>query len=394
VHVTAFVHEAPMLKETNAAVPLANIPPPSRLAPPMSLSLQSPTSSAYNMASPPSTPPTSLTPRSSISPSDDSSSILELSFEWEVKDGQPVRITKTHNPSTQSSPPTPPDLHYSTARTSDQHEKSPSPAPSISSSSSKMPGLSRSDSASSIQESQSSNPSRSFQRTQSTPTVLAGPSARGVARAVRFPSGDYREGTPEQDEKENILRTGASSEDAIPATKRPSWARGVGAHAMVQRPVGGISTGASSSSQRPLRQIAPGSLRPARMLKGVKYAHGMGAVHEHEGRTSPPRGPDDPTELGEFSAYGLLFFLSRLRCLVYKWVDNMSPVDDPNGPLSAPANGLRSQSHAYMDISPSLSTSAGNRPRRSASLSDAIAGIGDSLCPIRRYRNHFPSATS
>ncbi|KAH7884973.1 hypothetical protein F5I97DRAFT_1306508 [Phlebopus sp. FC_14] len=364
------------------------------------------------LVSPPRTPPTNAvdasknTRQPSTSPSDDSS-LIELSFDYELNSaGNYVRVSKGSARSNGSSPPTPHEILFdgplapkpsspplsSAQAVSYAYTKPPSPTLLNSPAPARRNSLSRSESAYSAHHSVppdhraqtllTGTSARSFQRVASGPAAItpwAQPSLRAPAsngprgtgrklgRPQRVPLDDYRQQQAEergewgphiQEEKENILAVSSDAEgmssDSAPRRVSPRLASRSASLSQVDgRAISGLPTRAYGSSVsvsgtnpvarpplQPGRQIMPGPNRAVRVLMGAKYGVGSGGfekINEHEGSES---------EAG---------------------VDYAGEETDTGGDEPQPLNGLLRQ-RSYV---PPVSQSNGNRPRRSASLSDA-----------------------
>lgn len=391
--------------------------------------------SASPSTSPPRTPgdnrlsvPTSTTPNS-----DDSSIIDDLSFDYICDpDGNIVRLSKG---SSHSSPPTPKE-----ALQPDPPGLKP-PSPDLLASPIARISLSRSESAYSaltgaVIGSSSAvvneKPSRSFQRVASGPALSIGPSSLGpsylaptasslskprvAARRITMEDGRERQDSISaprtrqtldansyayslQEEKENI-----SESEEHPFIQTASVAVKLrSSPPLVTRSVSAASTrvpsaraaylanGASSTSGRPLtevpqrgshaRQLLPAVNRAARIMKSSsasKYGSSTSAVNYD--RISEADASDNE-QLGALHS----------PKAAPAGGDDTEPEDEPIEPAMVPLPSSRPRAQGLsINVNPGLSSStvltqSGNtRPRRSASLSDAL-----SMFPTKNFIDSF-----
>lgn len=299
--------------------------------------------------SPPGTPtlvaPNSETPPGGTPSSDDSSVIDDLSFDYIVDpDGNFVRLSKGSNSksvSNHSSPPTPePSVSPPPSQLSTTGLKPPSPillnspvAPP------RRGSLSRSESAYPVLtttttdrvQSHPISAARSFQRVASGPALLPGTNASKTRNPL------VRRVTMEEP-----LVSGRKPLVDVPVPQRDS-----------QPP--------THSAQPARRQIGLGSKRAVKSsgLLSTKYASSASAnpnfdrISESEGEKEGnpndycPYGAGEETDTGD------------------------DDYDPPPASAAVPTTASRQRSHANMGGSV-LTESTGTRPRRSASLSDAI----------------------
>ena len=396
--------------------------------------------SASPSTSPPRTPgdnrlsvPTSTTPNS-----DDSSIIDDLSFDYICDpDGNIVRLSKgSSSKSTYSSPPTPKE-----ALQPDPPGLKP-PSPDLLASPVARISLSRSESAysaltggviNSSSAAVNEKPSRSFQRVASGPALSMGPSSVGpsylaptasslskprvTARRITTEDGRERQDSigatrtrqtldanaypySLQEEKENI-----SESEEHPFIQTASVAGKLrSSPPLVTRSVSAASTrlpsaraaylanGASSTNGRPLaevplpqrgshaRQLLPAANRAGRIMKSnsaSKYGGSVSAVNFD--RISETDASDN--ELGGHHS----------PKAAPAGGDDTEPEDEPIEPAMVPIPSLRPRTpglsinvNTGLSSSTVLTQSGNTRPRRSASLSDAL-----SMFPANNYFNCF-----
>ena len=412
--------------------------------------------SASPSTSPPRTPgdtrlsvPTSTTPNS-----DDSSIIDDLSFDYICDpDGNIVRLSKgSSSKSTHSSPPTPKE-----ALQPDPPGLKP-PSPDLLSSPVARISLSRSESAysaltgaviGSSTAAVNEKPSRSFQRVASGPALSMGPSSLGpsylaptasslskprvAARRITMEDGRERQDSigasrtrqtldansypySLQEEKENISESEEHPfiQTAAVAVKLrnspPLVTRSVSA-ASTRLPsarAAYLANGASSTSGRPLaevplpqrgshaRQLLPAANRAGRIMKSSsasKYGSSVSAINFD--RISETDASDNEYLGGNHSPKA-----------APAGGDDTEPEDEPIEPAMIPLPPLRPRTPGLsINVNPGLSSStvltqSGNtRPRRSASLSDALSmfSTNNSLdCYIQNFNSQrrLPPATT
>ncbi|RDB17945.1 Serine/threonine-protein kinase mph1 [Hypsizygus marmoreus] len=350
-----------------------------------------PSTSPKTTSTPPSTSPPRTPvdlkqrPSSSTPTSDDSSIIDDLSFDYVFdSNGEYVRLSKgSTSKSNNSSPPTPQD---NLPIQPDPPLKSSTP-PIL-----RRASLSRSESAypvlTSTSASQSDAPApRSFQRVASGP-ALSSNKARPFPRRVtleesnkhRLISRSARATDVLQHEKENILTEESEHDPAYPARILPSR-------------TGYVRSGTHLDPHQ--RQILPGPNRAGRVMKptvtaggAVRFTSGIDYVgggtlddNHHDVETDPEE--DSPQPLPASST-------------PFPSIDPIPEANDGAGselveplPSSVPSavSAARQRSYAALPSSSSsnsarettfpkevaLTLSTGTRPRRSASLSDALS---------------------
>ncbi|KAF9454714.1 Pkinase-domain-containing protein [Macrolepiota fuliginosa MF-IS2] len=386
-------------------------------------------------ASPPRTPVdlrtgTATTTRKSATPPSDDSYIEDLSFDYVLGgDGNMHRISKgsaKSSPQTYT-PPTPPD----DAIEPRDLKKPPSPI-SLNSPIGRTP-LSRSESAHSVLETVSSlaldnpeRPARSFSRVASGPLLsnpppYAAPTASSAAKPRTAPrritlddisepvatSSRPRQALdsqsyPYQDDKENISE---SDENPYQSGKRrlsPSLTSRSSARPALRTTYSSSSRPPTDSSQRAshARQVASAPNRPGRMLKAIstssKYSssaldryHDTDASENEYGPTSAPPNHSDrnsPTGIAQSNTESDL--------------GEDAEVDPTNIPIpsSATSSMFGRQKHLVVGTVAAASSfhqSSSNRPRRSASFSDALAHDDYQLQVQQQYVNgHSRPGTS
>ncbi|KAF8631786.1 hypothetical protein AX17_005001 [Amanita inopinata Kibby_2008] len=353
--------------------------------------------------SPPATPNQPSTP-----PSDDSSEIEDLSFEWIVDDnGNYVRLSKGSPKSNNSSPPTP-------YETSLHPEPPPSPPPRAS--------LSRSESAYSLPTAAATDkPSaRNFQRVASGPSLSMTPnfstatsSSRPRTHPRRMTSEDANSREQDlrkydfpsrsrpmldshqlvhQEEKENISEaeeppyhpsSSKLQRHSPPLSSRPISGSSRSTHQLASRMTYSSSSHAISRSLADVsqrashpRQILPGPNRPGRV---VKSASGSAPMIATKYSSSSSVGIEKiPEHEGSESEFGVNDHLSSVAAGDETDTGDEEPVADPLSSLPSQGTSLanvgRQRSLAIMPVasSSSLGQSHITRPRRSASLSDAL----------------------
>ncbi|KAG6332999.1 hypothetical protein ID866_6090 [Astraeus odoratus] len=373
--------------------------------------------------SPPRTPPTSATdapknPRQpSTSPSDDSS-IIELSFDYELDSaGNYVRISKGSSRSNNSSPPTPHEILLdgplptksssppatSTLVSSYAYVKPPSPI-LLDSPAPRRNSLSQSESAYPSQHSapadqlQRRPPSlatgssaRSFQRVASgpaalTPAAQTAPRApvsnglrgtgRKLGRPQRVPLDEHREqpyledredflrvrgdwDPRAQEEKENIVSSsdGGEGMSSDNAAKRPSprlASRSASLSQVDGRAISGLPTRAYGSMVPGAAAAPRPPLQPGRQIMPGPNRAARILMGAKYGVSAGGFDKINEHEGSESEAGG-----------DYVGEETDTAVDEPQ-----PLNGLLRQ----RSYTPALTQSSSTRPRRSASLSDASAG--------------------
>lgn len=319
----------------------------------------SPTLLGERRASPPRTPPliaidVSKNPRQSSTPPSDESSIIELSFDYELDSaGNYVRVSKGSSRSNNSSPPTPHEALLDSLPNKPSppvppytYMKPPSPillhSPALrrnSLSQAETAHVSQPQSAplDQPQHRSSGGSLRSFHRVASGPaavtpaaqTNLRVPGSRGtghkLTRPQRIPLDEYRdyqhveerEDNPRvrgewdlrnQEEKENIITSfdaiDGSSSDAVKRISPRLAGRsaslnqvdGRAAPIAPSRSYGTVLSGPIPASRAPLqssRSILPGPSRAGRVLMATKYRvgpGGFGKITENEGSESEAGG--------------------------------------------------------------------------------------------------------
>jgi serine/threonine-protein kinase TTK/MPS1 len=328
--------------------------------------------------SPPRTPEDNRTSSKSMTPnSDDSSIIDDLSFDYIIdSEGNLVRLSKgSSSKSNHSSPPTPQEASLQP----DLPLIKPPPSPDLLNSPVSRISFSRSESAFPVLSSGSSSgpqnekPARSFQRVASGPAIsmstsnLAPTSAslsnpRAASRRIGIEDGkDFHE-----------VNSSSRSRQTVESNS-PAY----------------LSNGASTASGRPLtdiqrstrsRQIMPGPNRAGRIMKSASVTKYNGSgVHPSFDRISERETSDN--EQADYYSPVQLAVNGDDTDLEDEPVVVVDPaaIPLPSGPhisggrqrgqsflnANVNVNGLSAGSTAALTLS-------GNRPRRSASLSDAL----------------------
>ena len=380
--------------------------------------------------SPPRTPEDNRISSKSMTPnSDDSSIIDDLSFDYIIdSEGNLVRLSKgSSSKSNHSSPPTPQDASLQP----DLPLKPPSPSSDLLNSPVSRISFSRSESAFPVVSSGSSigpqneRPARSFQRVASGPAIAMSSSylaptasslskPRAASRRIAMEDGrDFHEinsssrtrQTVEpnshsrtlQEEKENISESDEHPhiQTAMAAVKQrsspPLVSRLVSSSSSRVPPARAayLSNGASTASGRPLtdiqrgsrsRQIMPGPNRAGRIMKSTSASKYNGsAVHPSFDRISERETSD--SEQADYYSPVRLVVNGEDTDLEDEPVAVVEPaaIPLPSGPhLSSGRQRGQSVVSANANVgvsagSTALSLSGGSRPRRSASLSDALS---------------------
>ncbi|KAF8158393.1 hypothetical protein B0H34DRAFT_454137 [Crassisporium funariophilum] len=402
-------------------------------------------------SSPPRTPgdnnrlPSNNSSKSTTPNSDDSSIIDDLSFDYVFdKDGNFVRTSKGFSKSNHSSPPTPsesplqPDPPPTLKPPSPDFLASPIGRISLSRSESAFPILSTAGMSSTTQN---DKVVRSFQRTASGP-ALAMPASylaptassmskpRTAPRRITMEDGRDRHeaiGTSRtrqtldssvhpshtlQEEKENISDADEhvyiqTASVAVKQRSSPPLATRSVSSTLARMPAARaayLANGTSSASSKPLaevrnphaRQILPGPNRAGRIMKSsssLKYSNSASAANFD--RISEIDGSDN--ERGD-----------RYSPVTNLAGDDTEPEDEPVAavePASVPlpssiptgsyVNGVRHRTPSNLSVnvnvgisgSTALSQSGPTRPRRSASLSDALSNDDYQLQLQQQYQN-------
>ena len=348
-------------------------------------------------ASPPRTPIDFKPRTSNTTPnSDDSSIIDDLSFDYVFdNEGNYVRLSKGSSKSVQSSPPTPPD----NLPTHQPDPPKPSPLQ-------RRASLSRSESAYAALNvpPPDTAPGRSFQRVVSVPALVSNSQKRPFPRRVTQEDAKPRplsgSGPPRPSrttdissyphEKENM----ESDHDQLP----PSKSSGVASLARILPARTGYARTLLADAQQ--RQILPGPNRAGRIMKSISFGLGLSKPIPESHSTAPDEFPSDhETEPGKFPPQ-VLFILSLKVAAEYEppapastplpSVDDLATlvnggetevIESKQKPYAALPNTTNNRDTPPVK-EPGLGMSTGTRPRRSASLSDALS------------RRFFPSFVS
>lgn len=375
--------------------------------------------SASPSISPPRTPvdprtaATTNAARKVVTPPSDDSYIEDLSFDYVVDDnGNIHRISKGSSKSSPQAytPPTPPNDAIETK----EFKKPPSPislnSPVVRSS------LSRSESAYPVLETTSGTtsdkldrPARSFSRVASGPLLSAAPShaapttsstskSRTVPRRVTLDEASEKtEGAPissrsrqtldshshpYQDDKENISE---SDENQIAASGKRRLSPPLAARSSARPAL--RTTYSSTSGTRPLidiprathaRQVAPVPNRAGRMLKSTSVsAPKLSGSALHETDTSENEyGPSPISAPGNYGKRNSLN--GAIQSGAESDIGEDGEVDPTNVAVPSSATSSmfgRQKSQLFLGgaaVASSLKQSTSNRPRRSASFSDAL----------------------
>ncbi|KAJ2919207.1 hypothetical protein MD484_g1212, partial [Candolleomyces efflorescens] len=353
-------------------------------------------------------------PTPSATPSKSDDSVDDLSFDYEFDDeGQFVRRSKGGNrysmgsTSAQSTPPTPQDSLPDSSPEPSEPPKSSSPAPRGSS-------LSRSESAYAVlttaqpipAPATETKPLRPFQRVISGPATAGTPSylaptiasSRGARimprritmedhrdRPEALPIGRFRQtldsssthASAFQDEKENIGELEEKPPTTV-TTRRASPT--LASRATTSRMSSSRTSYSASNNGRPLadvpvpqraptaRQLLSGPNRPGRVMKSSSSLKYSASNNDRLGEV---------TELGEAEPAH-----RENELLVRAASEEAEQQDDPVEPANIPlpnsgslTNGMRNRRDLNINVHPAnslLSHSGSTRPRRSASLSDAL----------------------
>ncbi|KAF8225901.1 hypothetical protein L208DRAFT_405195 [Tricholoma matsutake] len=341
--------------------------------------ITTPPMSTESFLTPPSSPPRTPVeykprPANTTPNSDDSSVIDDLSFDYVFDhEGNYVRLSKGSSKSNHSSPPTPPDnIHPD--------------IPSKLSPPNRRSSLSRSESAYATLNVAPSDPApaRSFQRVTSGP-ALSSHKARTFPRRVtledskpRPMSGTGPSRPPRTNdvssyphEKENILSVESDIQE-VQASKPSIASRIVPTRTGYSRPL------LADTYQR---QILPGPSRAGRIMKSIGFGLGLTKSIPESHATGIEDLPSDyETDPGENDppAPSTTPFPSTddLQSLVNNGdTEVIEPASIPSSSnqrsYAGPPNSTSTREAAPIK-EPALSMSTGTRPRRSASLSDAL----------------------
>jgi serine/threonine-protein kinase TTK/MPS1 len=378
--------------------------------------------------SPPRTPDDNRVSSKSSTPSSDDFSIIDdLSFDYIIDpEGNLVRLTKNSSKSNHSSPPTPLEASLQPDPPSADLLTSPVSRILLSRSESAFPVLSGGSSA----DSQNEKPPRSFQRVVSGPAIAMSASylaptttsslskPRSAPRRitvedsrdrhevnsssrVRQTSDSHSHSHTLQEEKENIsesderpyiqtamppvkhrnspplaTRSLPSSSSRVPPTRATYLANGASANG---RPLTDIQRGAHS------RQIIQGPNRAGRIMKATSASkYSSSAIHPSFDRISE-RETSDSEQPGDYYSPARL----PVNGDDTDQDDDLPAVEPAAIPLpssvpSGPHLNGRQRGQSFLSVnanvglsagSTALSLSGGSRPRRSASLSDALSKI-------------------
>ncbi|KAF7291555.1 TTK protein kinase [Mycena chlorophos] len=289
-----------------------------------------------SLAPSPSPPPTSPSPTHSESSVD--SYIEDLSFDYQRdKDGNIVRILKNRESS-------------SSATSEEPSILDPSPAAH-----GRRSSLSRSESYSAASLLSNQAPPRSFLRTSSTPSTTLTPGHTSTIRTGVRPT---RRVAADDRDLDKDSRLAASRVDELPEEKENVGATASRPHSF-PLPDDDVHPPPSTRSQGPTRIVAP-----ARTRIEASTARVQAAIQRSTGPTQRAA-----QRLAASRSAGVRFETAQHPASP---AEDTDPEDEPAAAYEVPPEtpGLsRSRSHG----SASLSSSTSSRPRRSASLSDALA---------------------